>query len=120
MTSVKPHEVDIRVGANLKTLRQQREFTQSELGEVLGITFQQIQKYEKGTNRISASKLFEIAQFFNIGVSSFFEGCGDKANNNSIISLSKTALDTATALDKIEDPKAKKQIKQLIVSISKS
>ena len=120
MTSRKPHPVDIRVGANLRALRQQRGYSQTQLAEVLGLTFQQVQKYEKGANRISASRLFEIAQFFNIGVASFFEGCGDQKETSSILSYSQAALDVAAALDKVDQPKIKKQIKQLVLAISKS
>ncbi|MEP2981611.1 MAG: helix-turn-helix transcriptional regulator [Lentilitoribacter sp.] len=118
MKQNEPHKVDIAVGGNLRILRQQRGFTQSELGEVLGITFQQIQKYEKGSNRISASKLYEIAEFFGVCVSSFFEGCGDKKQTTGIYQLNKDAIDVAFAMDNIADPKLRKQIKQLVIAIS--
>lgn len=51
-------------------------YNQNDLGRELGLTFQQIQKYEKGANRISASKLWRIARFFNVDVNYFFEGIG--------------------------------------------
>ncbi|MCV9947456.1 helix-turn-helix domain-containing protein [Rhizobium sp. BT-175] len=56
-----PHEVDVIVGRAIRTKRALRGISQAELGQRVGVTFQQIQKYEKGTNRVSASKLYEIA-----------------------------------------------------------
>ncbi len=69
------HPVDESVGAQVRQLRRQRGMTQTELGSVLGLTFQQIQKYERGTNRISASKLAMLAGALKVPVSAFFEEC---------------------------------------------
>ncbi|TNE41134.1 MAG: XRE family transcriptional regulator [Alphaproteobacteria bacterium] len=66
--------VDIHVGQRVKIRRKSLKLTQAELGEVLGLTFQQVQKYERGANRISASKLFLIAQTLDVSISFFFEG----------------------------------------------
>lgn len=69
-----PHPIDQHVGGRV---RQQRMFvgmSQEQLGERLGLTFQQIQKYEKGTNRVSASRLWEMSKIFDVPVSFFFEG----------------------------------------------
>ena len=68
------HPVDSHVGARLRMLRRSAKLSQTELATSLGITFQQIQKYERGSNRISASKLFDAAQLLNAPISSFFEG----------------------------------------------
>jgi transcriptional regulator with XRE-family HTH domain len=56
------------IGARLKMCRKREHISQTALGNHLGITFQQVQKYENGTNRVSAAKLFEIARFLNISV----------------------------------------------------
>lgn len=69
-----PHLVDRHVGKRVELKRKALGYNQSQLGAALGLTFQQIQKYEKGSNRISASKLWEIAQFFRVETSYFFEG----------------------------------------------
>lgn len=71
------HPIDASVGAQVRALRRQRSLTQTQLGEVLGLTFQQIQKYERGTNRISASKLAMLAAALKVPVNAFFEGCED-------------------------------------------
>jgi len=69
-----PHPVDEHVGARLRQLRKGIKLSQSALAERLGLTFQQVQKYERGTNRISASKLHEAAMVLDVPISSFFEG----------------------------------------------
>ena len=69
-----PHPVDRHVGRRVCEKRISLGFNQSDLGRALGLTFQQIQKYEKGSNRISASKLWDIARFFKVDVAYFFEG----------------------------------------------
>lgn len=72
-----PHPVDRHVGRRVCEKRIALGYNQSDLGRAVGVTFQQIQKYEKGSNRISASKLFEIARFFQTDIGEFFKGLGD-------------------------------------------
>lgn len=60
------------IGFNLKSLRISRGVTQKKLADILGITFQQVQKYEMGTNRISAERLWTISQFFSVPMEEFF------------------------------------------------
>ena len=69
-----PHPVDRHVGRRVCEKRISLGYNQSDLGRALGLTFQQIQKYEKGANRISASKLWDIARFFKVDVGYFFQG----------------------------------------------
>ncbi len=79
ITGRKPLEIDSYVGLRLKMCRILRGMSQEQLGDHLGITFQQIQKYEKGINRISAGRLYEVAQLFAVPVTYFFEGCIEHA-----------------------------------------
>lgn len=69
-----PHPVDRHVGRRVCEKRISLGYNQSDLGRALGLTFQQIQKYEKGANRISASKLWDIARFFKVDIDYFFDG----------------------------------------------
>ena len=69
-----PEEVDIHVGARIRMRRRFLGLTQQQLAEHLGLTFQQVQKYERGANRVSASKLYEIARALQTPVPYFFEG----------------------------------------------
>lgn len=73
-----PHPIDVYVGRRLRFARQATDsrspVTQPQLAEAIGTTFQQVQKYERGQNRISASRLYLAAQFFKLPVGWFFEG----------------------------------------------
>jgi transcriptional regulator with XRE-family HTH domain len=68
----RPSPNDLHVGAGIRSLREARQLTQADLAQKLGITTQQVQKYESGTNRVSASRLYDIAQVFEVRVSYFF------------------------------------------------
>ncbi|MEM6761333.1 MAG: helix-turn-helix transcriptional regulator [Pseudomonadota bacterium] len=68
-----PNPIDVHVGSRLKLRRTMMGMTQEKLGDQLGVTFQQIQKYEKGTNRIGASRLQEISEILDAPVAFFFE-----------------------------------------------
>lgn len=74
------NDVDAYVGKRLKILRREHDLSQSELGSHVFVTFQQIQKYEKGQNRISVSRLWKFCEFFNVGPNYFFEGLSDTLN----------------------------------------
>lgn len=65
--------IDIAVGDRIRQLRKARGITQTELANAIGLTFQQVQKYEKARNRISASKLAQIANIFNVDVAELFQ-----------------------------------------------
>jgi len=68
-----PHDIDIAVGERLRTIRIARKISQTELGNAIGVTFQQVQKYEKSSNRISASKLWLMAQILEVDIGYFFQ-----------------------------------------------
>ena len=69
-----PHPVDRHVGRRVQEKRLDLGLTQTALAKAVGVSFQQVQKYEKGTNRVSASKLFEMAEFMKVGIPFFFDG----------------------------------------------
>ena len=69
-----PHPVDRHVGRRVQEKRIGLGYNQSDLGRALGLTFQQIQKYEKGTNRISASQLWDMARFLQVDIGYFYAG----------------------------------------------
>lgn len=85
MTSYKsnmdqPHPVDIQVGQWIKVARKLQKLTQTDLADGIGVSYQQIQKYENGDNRVSASMLYEIAKFLNISMAYFYEGLDPGSN----------------------------------------
>ena len=74
MTPGEAHPTDRHVGMNIRTRRKAIGMSQITLAQAVGLTFQQIQKYERGLNRVSASKLFEVARALSVPVSFFFDG----------------------------------------------
>ncbi|MGH9806582.1 MAG: helix-turn-helix domain-containing protein, partial [Terriglobia bacterium] len=91
----RPDPRDIEVGQRVRALRLERGMSQSALATQLGLTFQQVQKYEKGTNRIGASRLQTIAEIFQVPIGELFASSAPKAQNqNSIFEL----IDSAAAL----------------------
>src|SRR5262245_30468310 len=71
--SRRPNPIDVHVGSRVRFRRMLLGMSQEKLGEKLGLTFQQIQKYEKGINRIGASRLFDLAQVLGVPVQFFYE-----------------------------------------------
>lgn len=76
----RPNPIDLHVGSRVRMRRKILRVSQEKLAEGLDLTFQQVQKYERGANRISASKLFEIAKALNTPVSYFFDGLNESPN----------------------------------------
>ncbi len=72
-----PNPVDIHVGTRVRLRRQVLKMSQEKLGDQLGVTFQQVQKYERGANRVGASRLWRMAEVLEVPVNFFFEGLGD-------------------------------------------
>lgn len=126
--------IDAHVGRRLKICRTQAGMTQEELGALLGITFQQVQKYERATNRISASRLWDLAQSLGVPVGYFFDdmdartaaasparSVGLKAHAaqldpNPIEQLE--TLDLTTAYYKIPDPKVRRSITEMLRAVA--
>ncbi|TBZ10702.1 helix-turn-helix domain-containing protein [Rhizobium leguminosarum] len=121
MKAKSPNSIDVYVGNRVRVRRKTLGMTQNGLAELLGITFQQIQKYEKGTNRIGASRLQRMSEILRVPVGFFFENGGsgpvDGATNelNTFLS-SKEGLALNKAFIAIEDP----NIRQKLVALAKS
>ncbi len=102
------HPVDVHVGKRVRHRRWMVGMTQQQLGEIVGIKFQQIQKYETGMNRISASRLWDIAAALDVSISFFFEGL-ETANDDPV--------HKATSEDKLQgDLLADKEALELVRS----
>jgi len=112
-----PDPVDIIVGRNVRALRAKRRISQLELGEALGLTFQQIQKYEKGTNRVSASKLHQIAVFLGVDISDLFEGA-NPSDGSARQGLSAEAYELAVHYDKLRSVAGKEAVKTILSIMS--
>ncbi|MCB1362350.1 MAG: helix-turn-helix transcriptional regulator [Rhodobacter sp.] len=79
------HPVDVHVGKRIRHRRWMVGMTQQQLADSVGIKFQQIQKYETGMNRVSASRLWDIARTLGVEIGFFFEGLGGEASSDSVI-----------------------------------
>ncbi|GGX44866.1 transcriptional regulator [Tateyamaria omphalii] len=109
------HPVDVHVGKRLKQIRTLRRMSQTDVAKRLELSFQQIQKYEIGSNRIAASRLFELSRILDVPTSYFFEGLAD-ANNTA--PRGDRGLDIVNALAAIEDDKIKSRIVTFIEDVS--
>jgi transcriptional regulator with XRE-family HTH domain len=83
MAKKAPNPIDKHVGSRVRMRRMMLSMSQEKLGDALGLTFQQVQKYEKGTNRIGASRLQQIAHILQVPVSFFFEGAPTSPGSHS-------------------------------------
>lgn len=125
-----PNPVDIFVGSRIRMRRLMLGMSQEKLGESLGITFQQVQKYEKGTNRVGASRLQAIANTLGVAPSFFFEGTEDRVNapadgegGGEIAGIngflgSKEGLDLNKAFVKITDSTVRKKVVALVRALA--
>jgi transcriptional regulator with XRE-family HTH domain len=118
MSTKTPHATDVIVGRNVRLIRTQRGVSQTELAKALSLTFQQVQKYEKGTNRISASKLYEIANYFGVGIATLFSGVEEPGNDGSLFPFGADALTVARSFDQIGNPKVREKIRALVAALS--
>lgn len=114
-----PHPVDQHVGQRLRLRRTMLGVSQESLADTIGLTFQQVQKYERGSNRISASKLFSIAKALNTPISFFFSGYNEEADGDYPLadkSLRRSFSEAAEPSYDIDDPLSKKETLELVTA----
>jgi transcriptional regulator with XRE-family HTH domain len=125
-----PNPIDRHVGSRVRMQRMLAGISQEKLGEALGLTFQQVQKYEKGTNRISASRLQQIAKMLNVPVAFFFEGApaGDTAGGGfadtastvyvaDFLSTSE-GVQLSKAFVRIKNPRVRRRVIDLVEALA--
>lgn len=114
----KAQKVDAIIGQNLRDFRLLKGLSQQEMGNKVGVTFQQIQKYEKGTNRISAARLLQFSQILEVQISNFF-GPSYDSNSSHFKEIDSEVLKLLRSLSQINDKELLKQIGNMLRSISK-
>ncbi|MCB1682086.1 MAG: helix-turn-helix transcriptional regulator [Rhodospirillales bacterium] len=123
-TKPKPNDVDAVIGTNLRLIRKTRGLSQVELAEALDITFQQVQKYEQGKNRVSASRLYDAAKVLDCNLMNFYDGLYDdegaqhhrrSANLNRV---DRITMQIVGLLNSIEDQDVKKKLLLFLKSLS--
>jgi transcriptional regulator with XRE-family HTH domain len=132
MTKKAPNPIDKHVGSRVRMRRMMLGMSQEKLGDALALTFQQVQKYEKGTNRIGASRLQQISQILQVPVAFFFEGAPhltdalatesmESAPSPSYVSdflATSDGLSLTKAFMRIPDPKLRRRIVDLVQQIA--
>ncbi|MEM1351220.1 MAG: helix-turn-helix transcriptional regulator [Pseudomonadota bacterium] len=109
------HPVDVHVGRKLKQIRTMRRLSQTDVARELDLSFQQIQKYEIGSNRIAASRLYELSQILDVPTSYFFEGLEtDSASSKP----RDPSMEIVSAIAAIRDENVKSRIVTFIEDVS--
>lgn len=132
----RPSPIDVHVGSRVRLRRTLLGMSQEKLGEALGLTFQQIQKYERGVNRIGASRLFDLARVLDVPIGFFFDDMPDSMGSGltaprRTIGLSdaqdgfeddtlhrRETLELVRAYYRITDPSVRKRVFELIKSLT--
>lgn len=126
-----PNPIDVHVGSRVRLRRTLLGMSQEKLGQALGLTFQQIQKYERGVNRIGSSRLYQLSQILDVPVSFFFDDM-PAANASPAPGLAESAqaplerdpmvkretLELVRAYYRIRDPNARKRIFELTKAVA--
>jgi transcriptional regulator with XRE-family HTH domain len=125
----KPNPVDVHVGSRVRLRRTLLGMSQEKLGDAIGLTFQQVQKYERGANRIGASRLYDLARVLDVPVAYFFEelidgsaasGTGDHATEpfQSNPMMKRETLELVRAYLRISDPQIKRRLFELAKALA--
>jgi transcriptional regulator with XRE-family HTH domain len=123
-----PNPADVHVGARVRLRRTMLGMSQEKLGEALGLTFQQVQKYERGANRVGASRLWEMSRVLDVPVSYFFEELdgepgttGGAAAEPELDPMTKReTLELVRAYYKISDPAVRRRIFELTKALARA
>ena len=126
-----PNPIDLHVGRRIRARRKEVRVSQERLAEQLGLTFQQVQKYEKGANRVSASKLYEIARALHASIEYFFRGLADPMTQDgapqgpavpSVQDFITTpeGQELASEFPKIQDPAVRRHVLELVKSLAQT
>ena len=122
------NQIDAHVGSRVRLRRQLLKMSQEKLGDELGVTFQQVQKYERGANRIGASRLFSLSKVLDVPVNFFFEGLSGvtaegvaETGQSPIIYdfiQSPDGVALAEAFSRITTPKVRRRVLELVRSLA--
>lgn len=132
MANKKSNPIDAHVGSRVRLRRMLIGLSQEKLGERMGLTFQQIQKYEKGVNRIGASRLFQLSQILEVPVQFFFEGAQSPEDSEAEgfaepdteaflyeFLSTRDGLELNRAFVKIADPQVRRAVVELVRSLGR-
>ncbi len=128
MIFMSPAEIDQHVGRRIRLLRKASDLSQEKLADRIGVTFQQVQKYERGANRVSASKLYQIAEVLQVDIAVLFEGLPSVRRMDNAPMRTDAAVDCfpmtpseaelTDSFARITDPRCRRAMAELIQSIA--
>ena len=124
-----PNPIDVHVGSRVRLRRQLLKMSQEKLGEELGVTFQQVQKYERGANRVGASRLYRLSRVLDVPVQYFFEGLGEKSAATGMAEGDQTPIvydfiqssdgvALAESFSRIRDVRVRRRILELVRTLA--
>ncbi len=116
-----PHPVDVHVGGRVRLRRSLLGMSQTQLAEVFDLSFQQFQKYERGFNRISASRLYQLCHVLDVPIEYFFEGLEDNTSRQSpddVMAKTET-MKLVRAHFRIRDPKVRETLRRMAIAMAK-
>ena len=128
--SEKPNPVDVHVGSRVRLRRTLLGMSQEKLGDALGLTFQQVQKYERGANRVGASRLYDLSRVLDVPVAYFFEEFGNalpsQSGNGEVAGdpyqanpmMKRETLELVRAYLRISDPQIKRRVFELTKALA--
>ena len=112
--------IDLLVGSRIRMFRKGRKMSQAQLGEKLGVTFQQVQKYENGKNRVGASRLQMISTALNVPVGQFFtDGAGTSRTSAKPLTFDPQALRLAEAFTRLNDKELRNSILDMVEAMAR-
>jgi len=126
----KPNPIDVHVGGRVRARRTMRGMSQSKLGLAINTTFQQVQKYEHGTNRVSASRLHMLSQVLDVPISYFFDELPDDISGFKAPGLGNTrgfegdpmakqeTLELVRAYYRMPEPKVRQRVRELVKALA--
>jgi transcriptional regulator with XRE-family HTH domain len=131
-----PNPIDVHVGSRIRSRRTVLGLSQSTLAEAIGLTFQQVQKYERGTNRVSSSRLFDLGRILDVPITYFFSDMPEDIKGSSPARLQgakppaadreedpmhrRETLELVRAYYQIKEPALRKRLADMVKAISKS
>lgn len=108
-----PNPIDVHVGARMRLRRTLLGLSQEKLGELIGLTFQQVQKYERGANRVSCSRLFDLSRALEVPISYFFEDMTDEVKNLSPVQMGRDLSQDEMPANEA-DPRLRRETLELV------
>lgn len=119
-----PTDLDANVGKRIRVRRLQLGLSQVQLSRVLGVSFQQLQKYESGANRLSAGRIYDLARHLGVTLDYFFEGVGmgtkKSVADEALVKIDKQAINLVRNFSQISDPATRAAVQNFVLKLGRA